>query len=142
MHKKAGFTLIELMIVVAIIGILAAIAYPSYTEYIRRGNRSSAQTYLADIAQREELWFQNLRAYSAANPPMIAAPANVASHYAAAAIVIAGPPASFTISMAPLAGGIQQADGTLIIDSLGNRFRDLDGDGVYTAGTDKIWDAK
>jgi type IV pilus assembly protein PilE len=47
----AGFTLIEVMIVVAIVGILAAIAYPAYTEQIRRSKRSEAQTAILEVAQ-------------------------------------------------------------------------------------------
>lgn len=46
-----GFTLIEVMVVVAIIGILAAIAYPAYTEYIKRGHRAKAQTALMEASQ-------------------------------------------------------------------------------------------
>jgi len=46
-----GFTLIEMMIVVAIIGILAAIAYPAYTEQVRRSKRSEAQTAILEVAQ-------------------------------------------------------------------------------------------
>ncbi|MDD2690414.1 MAG: type IV pilin protein [Simplicispira sp.] len=49
--RQKGFTLIELMIVVAIVGILSAIAYPSYTEYIARGHRAEARANLLQAAQ-------------------------------------------------------------------------------------------
>ena len=52
--RQPGFTLIELMIVVAIIAILAGIAYPSYMDQVRKGNRAKAQAFLMDVAQRQQ----------------------------------------------------------------------------------------
>ena len=51
---QTGFTLIELMIVVAIVGILSSIAYPSYVEYIRKGQRNEARAALLQAAQYME----------------------------------------------------------------------------------------
>ena len=55
-QKQTGFTLIELMITVAVIAILAAVAMPSYREYVLRGNRLEAQSLLSDAAARQERW--------------------------------------------------------------------------------------
>lgn len=58
-----GFTLIELMIVVAVIGILAAIAYPNYTDYVKRGKAAEATSTLADLRNRMEQYFQDNKTY-------------------------------------------------------------------------------
>lgn len=58
-----GFTLIELMLVVTIIGILATIAYPSYDEYVKRSNRSEGQALLNDTSARQERYFSQNSAY-------------------------------------------------------------------------------
>lgn len=57
MEKQAGFTLIEVMIVVAIIGILTAVALPSYNEYVRRGDRASARAALLEAQQFMERYY-------------------------------------------------------------------------------------
>ena len=55
-NAEKGFTLIELMIVVAVVAILAAIAYPSYQEYVKRSRRVEGQSLLNDAAARQERW--------------------------------------------------------------------------------------
>ncbi len=63
-HRKRGFTLIELMIVVAVVAILAAIAVPSYTEYVTRTNRAEGRTVLLGTAQALERCYTRFNAYN------------------------------------------------------------------------------
>jgi type IV pilus assembly protein PilE len=62
--KTAGFTLIELMIVIAIMGLLAMIAYPIYTDQITRSNRTAATGALLEIAQRQEGFYADNNRYA------------------------------------------------------------------------------
>ena len=66
-YKAAGrgFTLIELMIAVAIVAIVSAIAYPSYTQYTVRGKITEATSSLSDLRLRAEKWFADNRTYQA-----------------------------------------------------------------------------
>lgn len=65
--KNSGFSLIELMIVVAIISIIAAIAYPAYMGYAQRSNRSDARVALSEFAQRLERCYTSFNVYNSAN---------------------------------------------------------------------------
>ena len=58
-NRKWGFSLVELMIVVAIVAILVALALPSYTRYVRKANRGEAQSLLLNWANNQEIWRAN-----------------------------------------------------------------------------------
>lgn len=73
--KNRGFTLLEVMIVVAVIGILAAIAFPSYTSYVTRSKRTECRAGLMQVMQQQERYFTQNNSYlaftsTAANIPM------------------------------------------------------------------------
>lgn len=77
MHKKEwGITLLELMIVVAIIGILAGVALPAYQDYTKRGNRSEGRAYLLNAAALLERYYSDNNVYATAANTM---PASVAT---------------------------------------------------------------
>lgn len=63
MRIARGFTLIELMIVVAVVAILAAVAFPQYTNYIQRGKITEATSSLSELRLRAEKWFSDNRTY-------------------------------------------------------------------------------
>ena len=63
-HGVHGFTLIELMVTVAIVAILSAIAYPAYTEYILKSRRTDAKNALLDLAARQERFYSLNNKYS------------------------------------------------------------------------------
>lgn len=100
-RRNRGFTLIELMIVVTVIAVLAGIAYPSYTQYIRKGNRASAQAFLMDAAQRQQQYFLDNRAYAPDLATLFGTaspiPSQVSSYYTITVETAAGPPPLFSV---------------------------------------------
>ena len=119
--QQRGFTLIELMIVVAIVAILAGIALPSYQQYVIRATRAAAQSEMFDIANREQQYFLANRVYADTATLGYALSTDVAKRYTQAIVVGTGTPPSFTITLTPI--GSQVGDGDLVLTSAGLKTR-------------------
>jgi type IV pilus assembly protein PilE len=119
-YRRQGFTLVELMVSVAIVGILAAVAYPSYVKYVVKSNRAAAQTHLLDIAQKQSQYLIDNRAYAGTVGDLnLTTPSKVSEYYTIAITPVAGPPPSYTATATPISGTPQASDGVLTIDSSG-----------------------
>lgn len=138
--SQTGFTLIELMIVVAIIGIIATIAYPNYIEYVDRARRSDAQGALTGLSGAMERFYASNNTYQGAaaagadtGAPAIypdEAPLDGSQKYYDLTIQAAGA-SSYTLRATPKGG--QVGDGTLELDSSGARRWDRDNAGGFGA---------
>ena len=118
--KQNGFTLIELMVTVAIVGMLASIAYPSYASYIIKGNRSAAQAQMLDIANRQQQFLLANRAFASTttlNSSGYTLPSTLTGKYTHAVDVGTGTVPSFTITFT--ATGNQTSDGNITLNSDG-----------------------
>lgn len=129
--RQKGFTLIELMIVVAIVGILAAVALPSYRNDIIRAARVEAQTELLELASLQEKIFLNSNNYAA----------SVTAAYNGTAagglgrtsgqtkdgrytleLDISTPSQTFVLTASPVSGGMQDGDGDISVSESGRRL--------------------
>ena len=131
--KKNGFTLIELMIVVAIVAIITAVALPSYRDSVAKSRRAEARGQLLETAQFMQRFYSNNDRYNqdragtaVAIPAELAqVPKGAASAVATYSISFTATPtiSAFSIQAVPRATGPMNADkcGTLILDNAGRR---------------------
>jgi len=126
-HRGAGFTLIELMITVAVVAILAAIAYPSYLSQIQKSRRTDAKTALLDLATREERYFSINNAYASTAAALNYGgtfPINVLTGGTAFYQLSVTASTTTTLSATATPVGVQLSDtqcGTYSIDQLGTQ---------------------
>jgi len=149
MNKKTkGFTLIELMIVIAVVGILAAIAYPSYQESLKKGRRSDAQGVLMGLAGAMERHYTNNNSYIGAgtdgadfatgDPTIYAteSPLDGSAKYYDLDITVA---TANTYTLQATAKNAQVGDGVLQLTHTGVKSWDRNDDGVAGDGADDCW---
>lgn len=119
-NRQFGYSLIEVMIVVVIISILAGIAYPSYQDSVRKGNRSAAQNDMLEIANRQKQFLIANRSY--ATKAQLEASgyqlsSDVSANYDWGITLGAGAAPTFTVTFT--AKGSQLSDGDMTLNSIG-----------------------
>lgn len=121
MTKSKGFTLIELMIVLVVVAILAAVAYPSYRESVKKGNRRAAQSVMMEIVNRQHQYFIANRGYATKAQLNYTLPQDVDQNYEfdIDLTLPAPPPPGFTVNFT--AENAQVSDGPLSINSFGEK---------------------
>lgn len=108
----AGFTLVEMMIVVAVIAILASLAIPAYSRYVMQSRRAQALNAVQRVAALEEQFYFAHGAYTdnAGNQLGVITPTPDGGNYSITVVAPAGTPATFTITARPVANQLQARD--------------------------------
>ncbi|CAH0186243.1 type IV pilin protein [Stenotrophomonas indicatrix] len=119
-RKARGFTLIELMITVAVIAILAAVAIPSYSEHVRKSRRAQAKADLVELAQQLERFHTVQNTYSGMSLPFTESPRDGKSYYTLS-LSGAATSSAFTLQAVPGTGQDKDKCGTLTLDQAGRK---------------------
>ena len=118
-----GFTLIEMMITVVIVAILTAIALPSYLGQLRRSARAEAQTFLTDMASRQQQFLVDRRTYAVSAAALgMSAPGSLAGKFDFSVVAANGPPPTFTLTATGVGAQLNDQCPVLSIDNAGNRL--------------------
>ena len=118
--KRSGFSLVELMVALTIIGILQAVAVPNYQQYVVKANRRAAQQYMLTIANKEAQYLLDNRSYTStigAGGLGLTDPPETSGKYIFALSGVTTSPLSYTITAT--ASGGQVSDGNLALGSTG-----------------------
>lgn len=119
-RRLRGFTLIEVMITVALIAVLLATALPSYRSYVRRSLRTEVQSYMMSVVGRQQQFLVDTRLYAdkleSVDVPL---PGRVATAYTLTLEVKAGPPQTFVLTAEPAGDQKSDACGKLTITQAG-----------------------
>jgi type IV pilus assembly protein PilE len=121
-NRLHGFTLMELLITIAIVGILAAIAYPSYQQYVQRAHEADAQSFLLTLSNLQERYLLDRRAYADTVAKLgTSEPAELSKRYNFSVTAPAKLPPAYEIKATPIAGGPQAGRAELWVKSDGTR---------------------